>query len=139
VNKLLTAAWMVAIGVAATTTTVARDSAAGQVTPAKDDCTTAWAILASGDAPGQEAVKGVVNWRHDWKAGEYVAGQSQSFQLMTFDRTFGTGSVTVAHCGHGATCNELANAVLKAWPNVGNPVVYCTVDPPHVLQNPQSI
>jgi hypothetical protein len=139
VKKLLTAAAMVAMGAAATMTTVARDSAAGQVTPTKEDCITAWAILASGDAPGQEAVKNVVNWNKHWKSGSYVAGESQSFQLMTFDRTFGSGSVTVAHCGHGGTCNELANAVLKAWPNMGNPVVYCTVDPPHVLQNPQSL
>ena len=40
------------------------------------------------------------------------------------------GTAYVAHCGHGATCNELAREVLKAYPELGNPVVYCTNEPP---------
>jgi hypothetical protein len=28
--------------------------------------------------------------------------------------------------------------VLKAYPELGSPVVYCTIEPPHILDNPQS-
>jgi hypothetical protein len=113
---------------------------AGTVTTTKDDCATAWAILHTGDVAGQEQVKNVVRWHRHWSTEEgYLPGVSQKFQLHTFDRTFGGGSVTVAHCGHGATCNELAREVNKAYPNTGNPVVYCTIEAPHVLGNPQNI
>jgi len=126
---------------AATTFTVATPSTAGgSVTTAKDDCVTAWAILAPGDAASREAVQGVVRWHPHWKSDVYERGHSQSFQLQVFDLTFAKGgSATVAHCGHGATCNELAREVLKAYPNIGNPVVYCTMEAPHILENPQGI
>lgn len=127
------------ICIAASTLTVAEDSDAGTVTTAKDDCMTAWAVLTPGSAEGQEMVKNVVRWRRHWSADGYEAGVSQKFQLHTFDRTFGGGNATVAHCGHGATCNELAREVAKAYPNAGNPVVYCVNEPPHILENPQSI
>ena len=123
-------------------------SAAGSVTTTKDDCMTAWAILMSSHPtvhsafPHQdykENILGVVKWRPHWKVGEYVAGVSQSFDLQTFDTRFHEGGTAyVAHCGHGATCNELAREVLKAYPELGSPVVYCTLEPPHILENPQS-
>ncbi len=125
--------------IAATTLTVTGDTDAGTVTTTKDDCMTAWAVLAPGTAEMQEAVKNVVRWHRHWSAEGYDAGVSQKFQLHSFDRTFGGGTATVAHCGHGATCNELAREVSKAYPNVGNPVVFCTIEPPHILENPQSL
>ena len=109
------------------------------VTTAKDDCMSAWALLAPGDSFGKEAVQGVVRNHRHWDGTKYERGISQSFELMVFDRTFGGGrSISVAHCGHGATCNELARQVFKAYPNVVSPVVYCTIEPPHILDNPQS-
>ena len=125
--------------VAAATLTHADDSGAGTVTTTKDDCVTAWAILTTGDAIGQEAVKNVVRWHRHWSPDGYEPGVSQKFQLHSFDRAFGEGNATVAHCGHGATCNELARVVAKAYPNAGSPVVYCVIEPPHILENPQSL
>ena len=123
-------------------------SAAGSVTTTKDDCMTAWAILMSSHptvhaafphSDYKESILGVVKWRPHWKVGEYVAGASQSFDLQTFDTRFHEGGTAyVAHCGHGATCNELAREVLKAYPELGSPVVYCTLEPPHILENPAS-
>jgi len=122
-------------------------SAAGSVTTTKDDCMTAWAILMSSHptvhaafphVDYKESILGVAKWRPHWKVGEYVAGSSQSFDLQTFDTRFHEGGTAyVAHCGHGATCNELAREVLKAYPELGSPVVYCTLEPPHILENPQ--
>jgi hypothetical protein len=119
--------------------------AAGQVTPTKDDCTTAWAILIShhpsvhGGFPHPdflEAVQNVTKWHAHWNSGGYEPGVSQKFSLCNADLKFveGGGAV-VAHCGHGATCNELAREVLKAYPELGSPGVYCTIDPPVVLEN----
>jgi hypothetical protein len=130
------------------TTTVDNTTAAGSVTTTKDDCMTAWAILMAshpivhGAFPHsdyKEAILNVVKWHPHWKVGEYVAGASQAFDLQTFDTRFHEGGTAyVAHCGHGATCNELARVVLKAYPELGSPVVYCTIEPPHILDNPQS-
>lgn len=115
------------------------NEAVSGVTTAKDDCMSAWALLAPGDSMGKEAVQGVVTNRRHWDGTKYERGISQSFELSVFDRAFGGGSsVTVAHCGHGATCNELAREVFKAYPNVVSPVVYCTIEPPHIIDNPQS-
>jgi hypothetical protein len=126
--------------VTAATLTVSEDTdAAGTVTTTKDDCVTAWAILTPGDATGQEMVKNVVRWHRHWSPDGYELGVSQKFELHTFDKTFGGGNATVAHCGHGATCNELARVVAKAYPNAGSPVVYCVIEPPHILENPQTI
>lgn len=138
-KNILKTTGILSICIAATTMTLTEDSDAGTVTTTKDDCVTAWAILTVGTAEGQEAVKNVVRWHRHWNAEGYEIGVSQKFQLHTFDRTFGGGNATVAHCGHGATCNELARVVAKAYPNAGNPVVYCTVEPPHILENPQSL
>ena len=104
--------------------------AEGGVTATKDDCMSAWAVLAPGDA--KPAVEGVVRWRTYWKSDSYERGVSQSFDLQIFG-VVGGGDAVVAHCGHGATCNELARAVNRAYPNLSNPVVFCTVDPPAML------
>ncbi len=129
-----------AAGVAALGLVVASaEVEAAGVTPTKDDCMSAWAILTSGDAAGREAVQNVIRWHPHWKSVGYEPGISQSFGLGVFDRRFMGGQVTVAHCGHGATCNALAEAVFKAYPSAGSPVVYCVVDPPHILDNPQGM
>lgn len=143
--------WKVAaiLGAAAMATTmVDNTTAAGSVTTTKDDCMTAWAILMAshptvhGAFPHveyKEAILNVVKWHPHWTVGEYLPGESQKFDLQTFDTRFHEGgSAYVAHCGHGATCNELARVILKAYPELGSPVVYCVIEPPHILDNPQS-
>ena len=112
---------------------------AAGVTRTKDDCISAWAVLTSGDAGGREAVQNVVRWHPHWKSDGYQPMISQSFGLSVFERRFMGGQVTVAHCGHGATCNALAEAVYKAYPSSGSPVVFCTVEPPHIIDNPQGM
>jgi hypothetical protein len=149
---------LVLVGAFTAVALVPRDgTAAGQVTPTKDDCTTAWAILIAhhpsvhGGFPHpdfMEAVQNVVRWHPHWNSelpdphpcptgtSGYQPGCSQKFSLCSADLKFveGGGAV-VAHCGHGATCNELAREVLKAYPELGSPGVYCTIDPPVVLEN----
>ncbi len=129
-------------------TMVDNTTAAGSVTTTKDDCMTAWAILMAshptvhGAFPHteyKEAILNVVKWHPHWRVGEYLPGESQKFDLQTFDTRFHEGGTAyVAHCGHGATCNELARVILKAYPELGSPTVHCTIDPPHILDNPQS-
>jgi hypothetical protein len=130
-------------------------TAAGSVTTTKDDCLTAWAILMSSHptvhaafphTEYKEAILNVVKWNPHWNSeigpnpgAGYFAGVSQKFDLQTFDTRFHEGGTAyVAHCGHGATCNELARTVLKAYPELGSPVVYCTIEPPPILENPQA-
>lgn len=121
-------------------------TAAGSVTATKDDCASAWAILMAShpDVHGgfphvehKEAILGVVRNRRHWTPDGYERLVSQKFDLQTFDTRFHEGGTAyVAHCGHGATCNELSREVLKAYPELGSPVVYCTIEPPHILENP---
>ncbi len=122
--------------------------AAGSVKTTKDDCMTAWATLMASHptvhsafphAEYKEAILNVIKWHPHWTVGSYEAGVSQRFELSTFDTRFHEGGTAyVAHCGHGATCNELARAILKTYPELGSPQVDCTIEPPHVLENPQS-
>ncbi len=125
-----------------------RGDAANAVQTTKDDCRSAWAILMSSHpsvhagfphVEYKEAILSVVRNHPHWTVAEYEANYSQKFSLQTFDTRFHEGGTSyVAHCGHGATCNELARAVLKQYPELGSPAVYCTVEPPHILENPQS-
>lgn len=143
-----TALCVAACAAAATITVTDRIDAANSVQPTKDDCVTAWAILMASDpkvhaafphADYKEAIGNVVKANPHWTAGAYEAGVSQKFDLQTFDTRYHEGGTAyVAHCGHGATCNALAAAVLKTFPEAGSPVVYCMVEPPTVLDNPQS-
>jgi hypothetical protein len=148
-KSIVTTALVLAASAAAATFTVTdRIDAANAVTPTKDDCATAWAILMSSDpklstawpnADYKEAIGHVVAANPHWTAGAYEAGVSQKFDLQTFSTRYHEGGTSyVAHCGHGATCNALAAAVLKTYPEAGSPVVYCMVEPPTVLDNPQS-
>ncbi len=121
-------------------------TAASSVTTTKDDCMTAWATLMAshpmvhGAFPHvdyKETINAVVRNHPHWTTGSYEPGISQKFELLTFDTRFHEGGTAyVAHCGHGATCNELARAVLKQYPELGSPVVHCTNDPPHIYDNP---
>lgn len=113
-----------------------RQSAA-EVTKTKDDCTSAWAVLAPADQ--QEKVLSVVKNHPHWKVGTYEPIVSQAFELVVFERVDDKGDVVVAHCGHGATCNEVATAVNKAYPNLSSPAVLCTREPPNFIRNGRSL
>ncbi|MEM9695054.1 MAG: hypothetical protein AAGA56_21105 [Myxococcota bacterium] len=120
-------------------------TAAGSVAKTKDDCVTAWAILFSTHPTVhggfqhpefKDAIMGVVNTRKHWTVGEYEPGIAQKFDLQTCDTTFVEGGTAyVAHCGSGATCNFVAEEVLKAYPELGSPSVHCTLEPPHILES----
>ncbi len=140
---------VIAACAAATTFTVTDSTdAANSVTHTKEDCTTAWAILMAShptiigafpDGDYKEAISNIVRNNPHWTAGTYEHGVSQKFDLQTFETHFHEGGTAyVAHCGHGATCNALAAATLKNYPESGSPVVYCTIEPPSILDNPQS-
>ena len=146
-NKLISATVAAACVVAVGLTTSNGSDAAGSVTTTKDDCMNAWATLMAshpsvhGAFPHvdyKEAITNVIRNHPHWTLGAFEPGVSQKFELSTFDTRFHEGGTAyVAHCGHGATCNELARAVLKQYPELGSPVVHCTVDPPHIYDNPQ--
>jgi hypothetical protein len=149
-NKLFSATVAAAACVMAVGLTASDASdAAGSVTTTKDDCMNAWATLMAshpsihGAFPHtdyKEAITNVIKNHPHWTLGGYEPGISQKFELVTFDTRFHEGGTAyVAHCGHGATCNALAEAVYKAYPSAGSPVVFCTVEPPHILDNPQGM
>ncbi|MBI4953892.1 MAG: hypothetical protein HY908_17845 [Myxococcales bacterium] len=117
--------------------------AAGKVTPAVDNCMNAHAVLAAskgGDsAVIWQAIDGVMRVRPHWaKVSDYEPMVAQKISFRQYSVKWGEGiTAYVAHCGHGGTCNQLAEAVLKAYPDIGSPVVYCG-QVPYFLDNPSS-
>ncbi len=137
-SLVLAGAVFVAIGTAGEETT-----AAGGVTRAPDNCSNAHAVLmssASGDhARHWAAIGGVMRAHPHWQVvPEYEPGVSQKASFRQYDAKFAQGvTAYVASCGHSATCNAIAEAVLKAYPAIPSPAVYCG-EIPHVLDNPVS-
>lgn len=140
---------LLAVGVfgLASATVVGTTDAAGGVTATKDDCAEAHAILMASHPSVHggfahpdygEAIKRVVDWHKHWTViPEPERIVSQKFALKIWDTKFHEGGTAyVAHCGHGATCNELARVVLKAYPEIPSPVVFCG-EVPHILDNPR--
>jgi hypothetical protein len=123
---------------------VSPGSAANTVQKTADNCMNAHAILmASTDgnhARYWEAIEGVVKKPIGRRVvvDSYEPGVAQKVSFRQFDTKFHEGGTAyVAHCGAGFTCNALAEEVLKNYPNVGSPGVYCG-DIPHILDNPQA-
>ncbi len=118
-------------------------NAAGQVTRTADNCVNATAILMASNTGNHarfwEAIYSVTKTRPYWQIKQdHVPGESQSMSFRQYDAAFAQGvTAYVAHCGHGATCNELATQTLKQYPEIQNPVVFCG-ETPHILTNPQS-
>lgn len=121
--------------------------AAGEVKPTADNCANAHAALMSSHPSVHggfahpdygDAIKRLIAAHPHWQiVDEAPPIVSQKISLKIWDAKFHEGAtVYVAHCGHGATCNELARAVLKNYPEVGSPTVYCG-QVPHVLDNPR--
>jgi hypothetical protein len=109
------------------------------VTKTKEDCKTAWAVLGPANERGTSAVTEVVDEHPGWSADGYEPMVSQKFALMVFDVEGQDTAAIVAHCGHGATCNQLATEVEQKHADLHDPVVVCTVDPPAPLSNGRSM
>ena len=117
--------------------------AAGQVKPAADNCMNAHALLAAtqgGDSSAVwQAIDSVMRTHPHWeKVGDAEPMVSQKIAFRQYTVKWGEGiTAYVAHCGHGQTCNQFAEALLKAYPDIGSPTVYCGI-PPYFLENPSS-
>jgi hypothetical protein len=122
---------------------VGETTAAGKVTRTADKCVNAHAILMASNTGNHarfwEAIYSVTKTRPYWEIlSDYQPGVSQKMSFRQYDAKFAQGvTAYVAHCGHGATCNELAEQLLKQYPEIQNPVVYCG-EVPHILDNPTS-
>jgi hypothetical protein len=132
------------LALAAVAGAVVETSAANTVHKTAETCQNAHAILmASTDGNHSrywEAIGGTVKTPNDkWVVVEtYETGVSRKVSFRQYDTKFHQGGTAyVAHCGHGGTCNELAEAVLQRYPEVGSPGVYCG-EVPHILDNPQA-
>ncbi len=68
----------------------------------------------------------------------YEERVAHKFELMVFDLTTIDGTAIVAHCGHGGTCNLLAQKLHSNFPT-SQPVVVCTHDPPSSIENGRSM
>ena len=133
-----------AAALAATLFATAGTGAANSVQRTVDNCMNAHAVLMVG-SDGDHArywqaiyrvVRSPIKWWH--VVGEYTPMVSQSCSIRQYDtRFYQGGTAYVAHCGHGLTCNDLAEEVLKNYPEVGSPRVYCG-EVPYLLVNPQS-
>jgi hypothetical protein len=118
--------------------------AANSVQKTADNCVNAHAILMASSSGNHgtywEAIQGVIaSRRGSWTVvSDYEPGVAQKISFRQYDTKFTTGGTAyVAHCGEGATCNLLAEAVLKRYPESGSPSVWCG-EVPHILDNPQS-
>ncbi len=119
---------------------------AGDVKEADATCHTATAILLTGDgsddATRWRTIREVVAKNRAWTVvREAPSNRVGEVALTRFDikHTF-KGGPTVAYtvqCGHGGTCNDVANKFRAEHPNVSPaPVVQCG-DLGHMLTNPQ--
>lgn len=137
---------LLAAACVAATTTIDDAGAAGNVSATADNCARAHAVLmvshprVHGAFPHPdygEAIKRVVDWNKHWTVlPEMEPMVSQKLALKMWDFRNGEGTAYVAHCGHGATCNEVARTVLKAYPELGSPMVTCG-EIPSFLDNPR--
>lgn len=132
---------LVSLGLALTTTAVAH--AAMQVKPGPESCANAHALLVASQSGQHDHIwneirKTIQSGNGKWElVDDYEPGVSHRVSLRQYDLKYHQGgSAYVMHCGHGGTCNEFANAFLKAHPDWYSPEVFCGVVP-EALENPQ--
>lgn len=118
--------------------------AANSVQKTADTCMNAHAILAASASGNNDVIwdaigRAVKAQPYKWKVvADYEPMIAQKVSFRQYETRFVEGgSAFVAHCGHGGTCNELADWILKNYPDLGSPAVYCG-DVPHILDNPTS-
>ncbi len=124
---------------------VAGDSqaqAGGRIKKTVEQCSNAYAIL--GWAPGPddkvwEKMGWVMYTRPHWKIAEqHERGVVQQASFRQYGVKGAPGAVAfVAHCGHGGTCNAIAESFFKWYGRVGVPAVYCG-PLPRLLENPST-
>ncbi len=138
-KMLLGAAALATFGLA-----VDNGSAAGSVSKTAGNCMNAHAILmASMDGNHDrywQAIESAVKSQPGrfFPVSDYEPGVAQKVSFRQYDTRFQEGGTAyVGHCGSGATCNDLADYILKAYPEVGSPSVHCG-EIPHILENPTS-
>ena len=136
--------WLGWVALAVAVTAVADGGAANTVHKTADNCMHAHAILAasldSDHARIWEAIERTAkNPPHEYQVvGEYEPMVAMKVSFRQYDLRFHSGAAAyVAHCGHGGTCNKLAEAFLQNYPESGSPGVYCG-EVPHILDNPQA-
>ena len=133
---------MAALAAAAFVTT----ARAGDVKEADASCNTATAVLLTGDgnddAGRWQKIREVVSSNKAWTVVRDAPNNRVGDVALTrFDikHTF-KGGPTVAYtvqCGHGGTCNDVANKFREKFPTMTPvPVVHCG-DVSNVLTNPQ--
>jgi hypothetical protein len=132
-------------GVLALATTMVVDGgAANTVHKTSEICMNAHAILAASmdsdhsrfwEAIGRTAKSPPYEYL---VVSDYEPGIAKKVSFRQYDLRFHQGGTAyVAHCGHGGTCNKLAEAFLQNYPEAGSPGVYCG-EVPHILDNPQA-
>lgn len=119
--------------------------AAEGVKEANPTCRTATAILLTGDGSDEEArvqkIRDVLRKSSEWKQVDAVPeNRVGDVAIVRFDiKNTYKGGPTVAYtvqCGHGGTCNDVANAFRTENPTISPaPVVQCG-DVSVVLSNP---
>lgn len=139
---------------AATTLVLAAVALAGRasaeragVTEANPTCSTATALLLTGDGSAESErwalIRKLVSAEPKWRVvAEAPVNRVEEVAFTRFDvRHTYKGGPTAAYtvqCGHGGTCNEIAQAFRKEHPTLSPaPVVICG-DPSNVLVNPRS-
>ncbi len=116
------------------------------VTEANPTCSSATALLLTGDGNAEAErwalIRKLVAAEPKWRVvGEAPVNRVDEVAFTRFDvRHTYRGGPTAAYtvqCGHGGTCNEVAQAFRKEHPSLSPaPVVICG-DPSHVLVNPR--
>jgi hypothetical protein len=119
--------------------------AAFQVKEAPENCRNAHAILVASKSGQHDFIWGRIAKvaRSDKYAYEvvedYEPGVSRRVSFRQYDTKYVAGGAAyVVHCGHGATCNQLAKAFLADNPDWYGPEVYCG-PVPHTIENPKRV
>jgi hypothetical protein len=133
-----------ALGAVALVGLAANALAQFQVKKTADNCRNAHAVLVASRS-GEHAliwreIRRTIDTKNKfgWQlVDEHEPGVMYRFSLRQYDTKYvAGGSAYVAHCGHGGTCNALADAFFADHPNWNTVEVYCG-EVPEWLTNPQ--
>lgn len=144
------AAGALVVGLAVSGVSTAQQAPAqpsGSVTKlAADNCARAHAVIFGtrnrDDGFFGAAIAGIMRVHPHWRLvaePEVMISQSIAYKVWNVSPAGDqhTTTVYVGHCGHGATCNELARTVKRLFP-MTSPEVYCG-EVPGMLNNPENL
>ena len=110
-----------------------------------DSCSNAHLVLVASTSGKHDYIWGEVGkvvraGKGKWiVVDDYEPGVVQKVSFRQYDVKDRDGAQAyVAHCGHGGTCNSLAQAFFKEHDNWYSPEVFCG-QVPSILQNPQKV